>query len=389
MASINFIADDKKNKMFREEVRSWLKENLPDNLRGWATRPPPELVQPWYKKLHQRGWIAPHWPKKYGGMDASVDEQLILQEELGRAGAPVLSRQALNHIGPIIMKFGTQKQKEFHLPKMLSGEILWCQGYSEPGAGSDLASLKTSGVVVEDHLVINGQKIWTTWGQHADWMYALIRTNQRVARKQDGITLVLIDLKNTPGITIKPIRTIAGDEEFAEEFFDQVKVPLDNVVGEIDKGWPLAKSLLDWERIGNANPQAALETLEKIQQVAKVTQKIDDPTYKDKLTRAEIRVLGQAAMFAHAVQLARANIEIGAHSSFIKLFSTETAQELADLLLEAAGPDGANSTPFRTEFGEIDIATTWLQSRRLSIFAGTSEIQRNVMAKRILGLTQS
>lgn len=178
-------------------------------------------------------------------MDASVDEQLILREELGRAGDPVLSRQALNHIGPIIMKFGTQKQKGFHLPKMLSGEILWCQGYSVPGAGSDLANLKTSGVVVGAHLVINGQKIWTTWGQHADWMYALIWTNQQVARKQDGITLVLIDLKNTPGITIKPIKTIAGDEQSAQEFSDQVEVPLNNVVGEIDKGRPLAKSLLN------------------------------------------------------------------------------------------------------------------------------------------------
>ena len=153
-------------------------------------------------------------------MDANVDQQLILQEEFGRAGPPVLSRQAPNHIGPIIMKFGTQKQKEFHLPKMLSGEIWWCQGYSEPGAGSDLANLKTSGVVVKDQIVINGQKIWTTWSQHADRMYALYGSNQQVTRKTDGKTLVLIDLKNTPGITIKSIKPIAGDQEFAQNFFD-------------------------------------------------------------------------------------------------------------------------------------------------------------------------
>jgi len=386
MPPISFIADDPEIAAFRQEVRAWLEENLPENLKGWATRPPPDLVQPWYKKLFEHGWIAPHWPKEYGGMEASVGEQLILQEELGRVGAPVLSRQALNHIGPIIMQYGTDAQKSYHLPKMLSGEIMWCQGYSEPGAGSDLASLKTKGEVDGDDIVINGQKIWTTWGQHADWMYALIRTDPNPARKQDGITMVLIDLQNTPGITIRPINTIAGDEEFAEEFFDDVRVPIANVVGEIGKGWPLAKSLMDWERIGNANPQAALDTLDRIRDVATATGKIDDPVFADQLTRAEIRVLGQSAMFAHAVELAKSDTEIGAHSSFIKLTATEIAQQLADLLMDAAGPAAANAKPLETINGKIDVATVWLQARRLSIFAGTSEIQRNVMAKRILNL---
>ncbi|MEK9683329.1 MAG: acyl-CoA dehydrogenase family protein [Rhodospirillaceae bacterium] len=386
MPSISFIADNAKNSAFRSEVRNWLADNLPPDLVGWATRPPPGLVQPWYRKLYDRGWIAPHWPKEYGGMEASVDEQLILQEELGRAGAPVLSRQALNHIGPIIMKFGTQSQKDFHLPKMLSGEIMWCQGYSEPNSGSDLASLKTKGTVVGNEIVINGQKIWTTWGHHADWMYALIRTNQSVSRKQDGITMVLIDLRNTPGITIRPIKTIAGDEEFAEEFFDDVRIPITNVVGELDNGWPLAKNLMDWERIGNANPQAAFDVLERIRKVAVVTERDKDPVFQDKVARAEIRVVGQAAMFAHAVQLAKAEMEIGSHSSFIKLSATEISQDLADLLLEAAGSDAANLAPIETPDGNIDVATTWLQARRLSIFAGTSEIQRNIMAKRVLGL---
>jgi alkylation response protein AidB-like acyl-CoA dehydrogenase len=386
MPSISFIADNPKNSAFRSEVRNWLADNLPPDLVGWATRPPPGLVQPWYRKLYDRGWIAPHWPEEYGGMEASVDEQLILQEELGRAGAPVLSRQALNHIGPIIMKFGTQSQKDFHLPKMLSGEIMWCQGYSEPNSGSDLASLKTKGTVVGNEIVINGQKIWTTWGHHADWMYALIRTNQSVSRKQDGITMVLIDLRNTPGITIRPIKTIAGDEEFAEEFFDDVRIPITNVVGELDNGWPLAKNLMDWERIGNANPQAAFDVLERIRKVAVVTERDKDPVFQDKVAIAEIRVVGQAAMFAHAVQLAKAEMEIGSHSSFIKLSATEISQDLADLLLEAAGSDAANLAPIETPDGNIDVATTWLQARRLSIFAGTSEIQRNIMAKRVLGL---
>lgn len=385
MSTVSFISDNKENAAFRAEVRSWLTDNLPDELRHWSVRPPPELVQPWYRKLFEQGWIAPHWPREYGGMEATVSQQLILQEELGRIGAPVLSRQALNHIGPILMRFGTEEQKAFHLPKMLSGEVMWCQGYSEPGAGSDLAGLSTRGVVDGDDIVINGQKIWTTWGQHADWMYALISTNPDAEKKQDGITLILIDLK-TPGITIRPIMTIADDEEFAEEFFDDVRVPRSNVVGEIDKGWPLAKSLMDWERIGNANPQLALDLIDKARKVARHTGKYDDPLFRDRLTRLEIQVVGQAAMFAHGVEMAAAEMEIGSQSSFIKLISTETAQDIADLVLDAAGELAAQAGPIETSDGPVDVGALWLQTRRLSIFAGTSEIQRNIMAKRVLNL---
>lgn len=385
MSAISFIADTREDAAFRLEVRKWLAENLPPELQGWSTRPPPELIRPWQRKLYDRGWIAPNWPKRYGGMEATLNQQLILQEEFGRAGAPVLSRQAVGHIGPILIRHGTEAQKAEHLPGMLSGETLWCQGYSEPGAGSDLASLRTRGEVDGDHVVINGHKIWTTWGHHADWMYALVRTDPDAPRKQLGISMVLIDLK-TPGITIRPIRTLADDEEFAEEFFDDVRVPRANVVGEWNDGWRVAKALLDSERLGNANPQLAIDVLDRVRKVARATGVLDDPAFQDRLTQAELDVLAQSAVFAHAVQMARAGMEVGADSSFIKIVSTDVVQRIADLLLDAAGEHGAEAGPLATPDGPVDVSVLWREVRRISIFAGTSEIQRNVTAKRVLGL---
>jgi alkylation response protein AidB-like acyl-CoA dehydrogenase len=385
MSNISFMSDSKEDALFRAEVRCWLEENLPDELRGWSTRPPPELIKPWQRKLYDRGWIAPHWPKKYGGMEATLSQQLILQEELGRIGAPVLSRQAIGHIGPILIRHGTEEQKAEHLPKMLSGEVLWCQGYSEPGSGSDLASLSTRGEVDGDEIVINGQKIWTTWGHHSDWMYALIRTDPNAPRKQLGISMVLIDLR-TPGITIRPIKTLADDEEFAQEFFDNVRVPLRNIVGKLNDGWRVAKALLDSERIGNANPQLSLDALDRVRKVARANGLIDDPVFQDKVTSLELDVLAQSAVFAHAAQLGGAGVEIGAGSSFIKIVATETAQRIVDLLLEVAGEHAAESEPLETPEGPVDVSVLWREARRMSIYAGTSEIQRNVIAKRVLGL---
>lgn len=385
MKGISFLVDSEEDSIFRREVRAWLEEALPSELRGWSTRPPPELIRPWQRRLYEKGWIAPNWPKQHGGMEATLSQQLILQEELSRVRAPVLSRQALGHIGPILMRYGTEAQKFEHLPKMLSGEVLWCQGYSEPNAGSDLASLRTRGEVVGDEIVVNGQKIWTTWAHHADWMYALIRTDPKAAKKQAGISMVLIDLR-TPGITIRPIRTIAGDEEFAQVFFDDVKVPRENVVGALNDGWRVAKGLLDSERIGNANPQLSLETLSRVRQVAKATGVLDEPAFRDKLARVEVDVVAQSAMFAHVVQMVQAGMDIGADSSFIKIVATETTQRVADLLLEAAGERGGNAGPIDTEEGPVDVSVLWREARRMTIFAGTSEIQRNVTAKRVLQL---
>jgi len=327
--------------------------------------------------------------ERLGGREAGTDGERLAAEyiaqELARIGAPVMSRQALQHIGPILMRHGTEEQKREHLPKMLSGEVLWCQGYSEPNAGSDLASLRTRGDVDGDSIVVNGQKIWTTWGQHAQWMYGLVRTDPSAPKKQQGISMLLIDLA-TPGITRRPIRTIADDDEFAEVFFDNVRVPLRNVVGPLHAGWTVAKALMDSERIGNLNPQLALDAIDRTKRVAAATGADQDPVFRDRLARLEIDVLTQAAVFAHSVGLAKAGMEIGAASSLGKLVATEIVQRVADLMLEAAGPWGASSDPLPTPEGPMDISAFWRQARRLSIFAGTSEIQRNVIAKRILGL---
>ncbi|MBK19684.1 MAG: acyl-CoA dehydrogenase [Rhodospirillaceae bacterium] len=385
MSSLSFLVDSPQDAKFRSEVRAWMTENLPDELRGWSTRPPRKMIQPWHFKLYERGWIAPHWPKEHGGMEASISEQLILQEELGRAGAPILSRQALGHIGPILMHHGTAAQKEEHLPKMLTGEVMWCQGYSEPGSGSDLASLQTRGEVDGEEIVINGHKIWTTGGHFADWMYALIRTDPDAPKKQAGISMVLIDLK-TPGITIRPIMTIADDEEFAEVFFDDVRIPISNLVGELNDGWSVAKALLASERIGNANPQMALQCLDKLQRVAKATGAINDPVFQGKITQIELDVLAQSAVFAHAVQQAKAGQDIGAGSSFMKIVATENIQRIADLMFEAAGEHAADVDPIDTDEGPVDVSVLWREVRRITIYAGSSEIQRNIAAKRVLGL---
>ncbi len=383
--TISFLIDSDEDAAFRREVRDWLEENLSHELRGWSVRPPPELIRPWHRKLFEKGWIAPHWPKKYGGMEATLNQQLILMEELGRIGAPVLSRQALGHIGPILQRHGTEQQKARHLPKMLSGEVHWCQGYSEPNAGSDLASLRTRADLDGDHFVINGQKIWTTWAHHAHWMYALVRTDQDAPKKQAGISMILIDLK-TPGITIRPIMTIADDDEFAEVFFDDVRVPRENIVGEVNDGWRVAKALLDGERIGSASPQLALDGLDRIRKVARATGAMDSPGFRDRLVEAELDVVALSAVFSHAVGLTKAGMDIGAGSSFIKLVGTQTVQRIADLMLEAAGAHGAGTGPIETADGPVDVSGFWRQARRLTIFAGTSQIQKNVTAKRVLGL---
>jgi alkylation response protein AidB-like acyl-CoA dehydrogenase len=337
----------------------------------------------WHRELFQRGWIAPRWPKTYGGMDAPLQQQIILMEELGRAGAPELSAQAISHVGPIIMALGSEAQKARHLPAMLSGDAVWCQGYSEPGAGSDLAGLRTSAVRDGNDLIINGQKIWTTWAHHADWMFALVRTDP-AAVKQAGITFVLIDMK-TPGITVRSIRTIANDDELAEVFFDNVRVPLDNVVGGIDNGWRVANALLAQERLQSSNPQKCVAALTRLKKAA-AGRAASDPVLRDKLVGAEIEVLALAAAYEHAVVLTRTGRQLGAEASFLKLAASELAQHLAALTLEACGSEGILLDGVTVDDGAVHPVLSYLQSRRETIFAGSSEIQRNIIAKRVLNL---
>jgi len=381
----SFHVDTEDEATFREAVRDWLEGALPERLRNLPTRPNAEDSMWWHKQLYEQGWIAPAWPKEWEGMDASFSQQIILADEMARIGAPEISAQAIGHLGPILLRFGTEEQKKQHLPNMISGEMLWCQGYSEPNAGSDLASLRTAGIIDGDHVVINGQKIWTTWGHEADWMFALVRTGLDAPRKQEGISFILIDMK-TPGITARGIQTLPDEDEYAEVFFDDVRVPLSNIVGEINKGWGVATALLANERGGSANPKNNIQALSRIKKKARANGAIKNAGFCERLMQAELEVLAISAGFAQVVVTYQAGSELGTDASYLKLLGTESEQRLADLMIEAYGSDGALLLPHKPEDGSFDAASNFLRARRATIAGGTSEIQRNIIARRVLDM---
>ena len=382
-----FRHDSPDEAAFRTEVRAWVEANLPAPLRGRTNRPPPAELMPWYRALSRKGWIAPHWPKEYGGMGATLNQQIIMTEELARVGAPQMPAQGLNHIGPILIEFGTEAQKAKHLPPIIDGSVIWAQGYSEPGAGSDLASLATRATLEGDHFVVQGQKIWTTWGHHSDWMFALVRTDPQAQPRHAGISFLLLDL-HSPGIRIRPIRTIAGDDEFSEVFFDNVIVPAENLVGKLNDGWRIANALLGHERLGTSNPQYALIALDRIKTMARATGVMADPAFRDRLAAASINVTALAALFSHAVELTNRRQSLGPDSSIIKIAGSELLQQLNDLMIEAAGSNAVMENPIPTDFGTVDVSTSFLQVRRATIYGGSSEIQRNIVARRVLNLPQ-
>jgi alkylation response protein AidB-like acyl-CoA dehydrogenase len=380
-----FRQDSTAEAAFRKEVRGWLDANLPQALRGRTHRPPPVEIMPWYRKLSERGWIAPHWPKAYGGMGASLNEQIILSEELARVAAPQLPVQGINHIGPILMKFGTEEQKAKHLPPILRGDVIWAQGYSEPGAGSDLASLTTRGVFDGDKFTVNGQKVWQTWGHHAHWMFVLVRSDPNAERKQAGISFLLIDL-DTPGIRRRPIITIAGDDELSENFFDDVVVPKEKLVGALHGGWAIANDLLSHERLAIANPQFVFEAIARIEAIGRANGAMDDPVLPDRLAKLRIKVVTQAALFSHAASLMANGRHLGAEASILKLVATDNLQAAADLLVDVAGSHGADQQRYPTADGDVDVTPLFLQCRRATIYGGSSEILRNIVSKRVLNL---
>jgi alkylation response protein AidB-like acyl-CoA dehydrogenase len=380
-----FHKDGDDEARFRAEARAWIAANLPPELRYRTTRPSPLELKGWQRRLHERGWAAPSWPREYGGMGASVFEQVILAEEMARAGAPQLHPLGLSFLAPALMAFGTEQQKGRHLPGILSGDVIWAQGYSEPNAGSDLASLRTRATLEGDEFVVTGQKIWTSWAHCSDWMFALVRTDPEAKPKQAGISFLLIDLRS-PGITIQSIESIANDDELATVFLDNVRVPRENLVGPLHGGWKVANHVLSFERVSTANPYRCFSVLDQVKSVARVTGALRDPAFRDRLVKVELDVLCHAAMFNHSVESAAVGKGLGADSSIIMIVGTETLQRLCDLLLEAAGPAGASVEPMATPDGPVDVATTFLFHRHATIYGGANEIQRNVIAKRVLGL---
>ena len=367
---------------FRHKVRDWLERELPADLRDLTFRPPPAAIMPWYRKLSERGWIAPHWPQRFGGMAASPVQQVILLEEFARIGAPEYPSQGLNQIGPILQRFGSPAQQAFHLPRILRGDVIWCQGYSEPGAGSDLASLRTEARIDGDDLIITGHKIWTTWGHNADWMYALVRSNKEV-RKRDGISFVLIDLTR-PGIVRRPILTLADEHEFCEVFFDEVRVPISNIVGERDRGWTVATALLDQERLLVGAPGNALRAIERVRRLARVLQSGLSEAQKDDIATAEIEVETLIAAFLDIAEGMDAGRPVDA--SYLKILGTETTQFVLDIVQKLCGACASLKTPMTIDGIRIDFSELFLQSRRLSIYGGSNEIQRDLIASRVLAL---
>ena len=380
-----FSDDTVEDRNFRQEVRDWIAANCPRELCHRRHRIAPPELKPWHKKLFERGWIAPHWPKENGGMGASLTQQIILFEEIVRAGAPTPYPHGLNFIGPIIIQVGTEAQKARHLPKILSGEATWCQGYSEAGAGSDLASLQTRAAREGDHFVVSGHKMWTTNGHYADWMFALVRTDPAAKPKHAGISMLLIDMR-TPGIKVKPIETLKGDGEFAEEFFDDVKVPAENLLGGLNQGWRIAGMVLGGERFTTGHPRYALVYLHQARELAKETGAWDNPAFQQRLTALEIDLLAFIAYYRHAAKLHAAKAAPLSMAPVIKIAGGALAQRSSELLMQAAGMAGPLVDDIRLSDGPVNIAAELFEMRRLSVGSGTTEINRNIVAKRVLGL---
>jgi alkylation response protein AidB-like acyl-CoA dehydrogenase len=382
-----FADDDPSDRAFRAEVREWIAANLPADLCNRPFRIDPPELKPWHRKLYERGWIAPHWPKEYGGMGASLTQQIILFEEISRVGAPTPYPHGLNFIGPLIIDAGTPEQKAQHLPKILTGEVTWCQGYSEVDAGSDLANLSATAVLDGEHFVVNGHKVWTTNGHFADWMFALFRTDPAAKQKakQAGISMLLIDLKS-PGVTVKPIQTIKGDSEFAEEFFVDVRVPKDNLLGGLHDGWRVANRLLGSERFTTGHPRNAAVILNKARQIAGMSGANREPGFLQKLATLEIDLLAVSAYYRHAASLHSHGKAPPSMAPVIKIAGGELGQRASELLVEAAGPFGAQAEDLRLGNQAINPAGEMFEMRRVTVGSGAVEIQRNIIAKRILNL---
>jgi pimeloyl-CoA dehydrogenase large subunit len=389
---------------FRQEVRDFLAAELPPATREHMLRgkgPTKEMVVEWQRKLNKRGWATPEWPTEWGGPGWTPAQKYIFREELQMWPAPQPLAFNVNMCGPVVIEFGTEEQKKRFLPRMANLDDWWCQGFSEPGAGSDLAGLKTRAVRDGDHYVINGQKTWTTLAQHADWIFVLARTNPE-AKKQEGISFFLVDMK-TPGITVRPIVTIEGGHEVNEVFFDDVRVPAENLVGEENKGWDCAKFLLGNERFGQARVGASRERIRRLKTIARETYDngrplIEDPEFRRQMTEMEVelKALEMTVMRVIANETKRAGTgKPDPASSVLKIKGTEIQQGVSELLMKAAGPYAwVDGDPDAEGVNEWEVAPDWafglagiyFNWRKQSIYGGSNEIQRNIMAKAFLGL---
>ena len=386
---------------FQKEVRTFIAENYPENLRSVQDEGhdlSKEDFLSWHRILAKKGWIAPAWPVEYGGTGWTATERFIWSEELAAADCVGTMPFGLSMVGPVIYTFGTPEQKAKFLPGILSGDDWWCQGYSEPGAGSDLASLRTKAVREGDEYVVNGQKTWTTMAQYADWGFFLVRTDSD-AKAQQGISFLLIDMK-TPGVTVRPIITLGGEHEVNEVWLEDVRVPVENRVYEENKGWTCAKFLLAHERTGIAAVARSKRGVEKIKAIARTEQDGDrpliaNPFFKRKISELEIDLTALEFTELRSLAGEASGKGPGPESSLLKIKGSEIQQRITELALEAVGHYGA---PYFRGFGEGDnehpigpdyahrAAPTYFNTRKTTIYGGSNEIQRNIIAKMVLGI---
>jgi alkylation response protein AidB-like acyl-CoA dehydrogenase len=400
------LSFSKEDLAFRDEVRRFIDENYDEELRNKNAQAKNNYLDKdgmlkWQRALYRKGWAAPNWPAEYGGPGWTPTQKYIFELEMSAAGTPMMSPMGLKMVGPVIMAFGTPAQKKQHLPPILASEIWWCQGYSEPGSGSDLASLQMKCEDKGDHYLLNGSKIWTTHAQWADWMFNLVRTDPK-AKQQQGISFILVDMK-TPGIKVEPLVTLdvpmPGQQEINQVFYTDVKVPKENLIGEENKGWDYAKYLLSFER-GNAYGPGLKRAIKKVRKIAGETdvggaKLIEDSSFRARLDALEIEVSALEFFELRMFSAMSAGQRPGAESSLLKCNGTDLQQAISELSLEATG---YYAMPFicdtwaRTNEPRpgpdyaAPIAPYYFNLRKASIYAGSNEIQRNIMAKAVLGL---
>lgn len=387
---------------FRREVRDFYATELPARFAR-KVRLGRHLEkaeqEEWHAILDRKGWLVPHWPVEWGGTGWSVVERYIVDLESSLANAPRTLAFGINMLAPVLLKYGSEAQKAYWLPRIKDGSDWWCQGYSEPGAGSDLAALKTRAVRDDDHYIVNGQKTWTTLGQHANMMFALVRTGQS-ERRQEGISFLLVDM-TSPGIEVRPIITLDGGHEVNEVFFSDVRVPVANLVGEENRGWTYAKYLLTYERTGMASVGASTAALGWLKTISARAQRngkplLDDPLFAARVARAEIELANLSTTALRVVAAVAGGGAPGAESSMLKIKGTELRQEISALTRRALGPlaqpfipealdEGFNGEAVGPE-GATAVAAQYFNLRKLSIFGGSNEIQKNIISKMILQL---
>ena len=369
---------------FRRMVRAFFATHYPQERRYMPYRQTWAESREWYMTLSRLGWIAPAWPREHGGMGLPADKLIAYIEESEAWGVARPPDQGLVMVGPILMRFGTDEQRARFLPKILAGEHVWTQGYSEPNAGSDLAAVRTEAVLEGDHFIVNGQKTWTTWGADGTHMFMLVRTDKTV-KKQAGISFLLVDLK-TQGITVRPIRNIAGEQEFCEVFFDDVEVPRENLVGEINQGWTVAKNLLGFERLFTGSPKHSQHTLHQVEKLARQRGLFDDAAFVARFAELQLDTADLGAAYAGFAELAKRGEPIPPSISMLKIWSTETYERLALLLIESAHEYGGLRDHCKTDEIDLHVVAPLFNAIGAKIFAGSNEIQRNILAKAVLEL---